>query len=323
MEINLAVKCAQDENQLKKSLSIANRYGLQGIEIQEIFDIMKKIPTEKRANLVLKYLKNSNIQHIAYHYPIKSRWDSIEEAKYYDFAWESKEIMKLSKETIREAVIVASELDLDTTIPVNFHLFRFIEKEKISKEEKETGLKVGESMLIQLKKFADDICKEYGLLKNGKPLLQITRENNPPDHGSVDGLLDYHPLEIIRTKEHGIKNCLDLAHFQQYMNYLKYGKGELPGVDLDREYYPSDINWEFAIDILKDNIALIHINDASGYRKETEGLEVGTGEIKYEEIFSLLESLNNEQIIYTIEIKDGHINPWKIENSIIELRNYL
>jgi hypothetical protein len=268
-------------------------------------------------------LKNSNITHLAYHYPIKSRWDSIEEAKYCDLAWGSEKIMEMSKETIREAAIVALELGLNNFVPVNFHLFRFIEKENICKKEKEFGLKVGESMLIQLKKYADNICKEYGLLKGGKPLIQITRENNPPDHGSVDALLDYHPLEIVRTKSYGIKNCLDFSHFQQYLNYLKFGKGELLGVDLDREYYPSNINWKLAIDILKANLVLIHINDASGYRKESEGLEVGTGEINYDKLFSLLQSVKYDKIIHTIEIKDGHIYWRRIENSILKIRRFL
>lgn len=319
----LAVKCAQSKEQLEKALSIAQKHGLYAIEIQEVFDIMEKIPTEKRAELVIKYLKNSNITHLAYHFPVKSRWDSIEEAKCYDLAWGSEKIINLSKEVIREATTVAYELELDSIVPVNFHLFRFVERNKISKEEKEQGLKIGESALLRLKSYADSICEELGLLRNEESLIQITRENNPPDHGLVDGLLDYHPLEIIRTSKYGIKNCLDFAHFQQYINYLKNGKGELPGVDLDREYYPTDINWKFAIDTLKENIIILHINDAHGYRKEYEGLEVGSGEINYREIFQLLQNLKNPEIICTIEIKDGHIHWWKIENSIIKVREYL
>ncbi len=312
----LAVKCAQSEEQLKKAISMIKKYKLQGLEIQETFNIMKKVSIEKRVKLVIKHLKKSNITHLAYHYPIKNKWDSIKEAKNYDLAWGSEKIIKLSKETIKEAAMVASKLGLDNFLPVNFHLFRFIEKKKISKDEKKVGLKVGQSILIQLKNYADNICKEYGLLKRGKSLIQITRENNPPDHGFIDGLLDYNPLEIVRTKKYGIKNCLDFAHFQQYMNYIKYGKGELPGVNLDRRCYPTDIDWEFAINILKDNIILVHINDAFGYKKEGEGLEVGKGEIKYDKVLSLLKSLKHNEIICTIEIKDGHINWWKVENSI-------
>jgi len=321
--MNLGVKCAQTKEQLEKAISIAEKYRLQAIEIQEVFNIMESVPTEKRAELVIEYLKNSNIVYIAYHYPVRSRWDSVAEAKNYDLAWGSDKIIELSKETIKEAVFVVHRLELDTIVPVNFHLFRFVEKDKVSREEKEKGLEIGEDSLIQLKNYANELCDEYGLVKSGRPLIQITRENNPPDHGFADGLLDYHPLEIIRTKEYGIKNCIDFAHFQQYINYLRYGKGELSGVDLDKEYYPADIDWEFAIETLKDNIILVHVNDAQGYRKEGEGLEVGMGEINYEKVLSLLQKLKNDEIIYTIEIKDGHINWQKVERSIQKLRYYL
>ena len=318
MNINLAVKSSQNEKQLKKVLNIAEKFEVKGLEIQEIIPTMENIKTEKRAKIVVDAVRGYSIEFLAYHFPIKSRWDSIEEAKKYDLAWGSDEIIKLSKETIEEAVIVARELDIDNDVPVNFHLFRFIERDKISIQEKIEGLKVGEAALVSLKTYADELCRSYGLDKNGEAMIKITRENNPPDHGFVDGLIDYHPIEVARTKEKGIWNCLDFAHIWQYMNYLKYGKGELPGADIDRELYPTDLGWKKIINILKDNILLIHVNDASGYKKETEGLEVCEGEIDYIHVFSViknyLKDINNT--MFTIEIKDGHLHPEKIERSI-------
>jgi|GEM_PF-2265744 len=321
MRINLAVKSSQNEKQLKRVLSIAKKFDVRGLEIQEIIPTMENVKTEKRAKIVVDAVRDHNIEFLAYHFPIKSRWDSIEEAKKYDLAWGSESIVKLSKETIEEAAIVTHKLDINNNVPVNFHLFRFIERNKISIQEKINGLKVGEDVLISFKTYADELCKSYGLDKNGEAMIKITRENNPPDHGFVDGLIDYHPIEIARTKEKGILNCLDFAHVQQYMNYLKDGKGELPGVDLDRELYPIDLNWEKAINFLKDNILLVHVNDATGYRKETEGLEVGKGEINYTYVFEIIkDSLKNlDKVIFTIEIKDGHIYPEKIYRSISEI----
>ena len=176
-----------------------------------------------------------------------------------------------------------------------------------------------------MKTYADELCRSYGLDKNGEAMIKITRENNPPDHGFVDGLIDYHPIEVARTKEKGIWNCLDFAHIWQYMNYLKYGKGELPGVDIDRALYPTDLGWKKIINILKDNILLIHVNDASGYKKETEGLEVCEGEIDYIHVFSViknyLKDINN--IMFTIEIKDGHLHPEKIERSVSRMHGII
>ncbi len=317
--IVLGVKCAQSKDQFERAISLTKKYSLRSIEIQEVFNIMEKIPTEKRADIVANYLRNAGITHIAYHYPIKSRWDSVEEAKSYDLAWKSNKIIEFSRETIKEAVLVASKLKINNIVPVNFHLFRFVDKKNISEKEKEEGLKTGEKVLLELKDYADTLCKEYGLIKDNKPLIQITRENNPPDHGTVDGLLDYHPLEIVRTKDKGIKNCLDFAHLEQYMNYLKEGKGELPGADIDKKYYAEKVNWDFAINALKENIILVHVNDAYGYKKEGEGLEMGAGNIDYRRIFELLREISNENVIYTIEIKDGHINWNKVENSIIKI----
>ena len=127
MNINLAVKSSQNEKQLKKVLNIAEKFEVKGLEIQEIIPTMENIKIEKRAKIVVDAVRGYSIEFLAYHFPIKSRWDSIEEAKKYDLAWGSDEIIKLSKETIEEAVIVARELDIDNDVPVNFHLFRFIE----------------------------------------------------------------------------------------------------------------------------------------------------------------------------------------------------
>lgn len=288
MEEKIGIKSAQIDTQLKKARHIIKKLDIHCIEIQEMIPVMHKVSLDERAKIIVKYLKNLDINHIAYHYPIKSEWKNVKEAKKYDLAWRSEEILKLSKETIKEAAIVAVKLDINDYVPVNFHLFRFVDKDMITENEKITGLNIGESVLINLKEYADEICRKYGLVKSGKPLIQITRENNPPEHGSVDGLLDYHPQEIVRTKVFGIKNCLDFAHFQQYIDYLKNGKGELPGADLDRKFYPTNIDWEFAIKVLEDSLVLVHINDAIGYKKENEGLEVGKGEINYEKIFTLL-----------------------------------
>ncbi len=326
MEINLAVKSSQNENQLERALKIAEKYDVRGIEIQEIIPTMQHTKTEYRAKIVIGAVKrHDNIEFLAYHFPIKSRWDSISEAKEYDLAWGSEKIMSLSRETIREAAIVAYKLDIDNQVPVNFHLFRFVEKDKISLQEKIKGLKIGEDSLLKLKEYASNVCKEFGLYKGHKEIIRITRENNPPDHGFVDGLIDYHPDEISRTQEVGIYNCLDFAHIQQYMNYLKNGKGELPGVDLDKKLYPVDIDWSYVIDKLKVSTALVHLNDALGYRKETEGLEVGAGEINYIEVFKTIKKVfrNLNEIIFTVEIKDGHIHPEKIENSIFKMSEIL
>ncbi len=97
MEINLAVKSSQNEKQLERVLKIAEKYGVRWIEIQEIIQTIQSIKTEDRAKIVIDAIKHYNIEYLAYHFPIKSRWDSISEAKEYDLAWGSEKIMNLSR----------------------------------------------------------------------------------------------------------------------------------------------------------------------------------------------------------------------------------
>lgn len=321
MEINLAVKSAQIEKQLSKILKIAEKYEINSIEVQELISLMEKTKTEYRAEIVNRFASEYGIERIAYHFPIKNRWDSVSEAKEYDLAWESKKIIYLSQETIREAAIVANKSDITTIIPIDFHLFRFVGQEEISLKEKMTGLLKGEKSLIKLKEFSERICEEYNLKKNGECLIKITRENNPPEHGIVAGLIDFHPLEINRTYSFDIYTCLDFAHLQQYLNYLRNNNDEFKWLKFDKTIY-QPLNWKEAIEILTESLLLVHLNDAKGYRKEDEGLEIGTGEMDFYYILRLIKQITGpkfKEIIFTIEIKDGHINFEKVDRSISKI----
>jgi len=308
MKIRRAVKCVQIEDELEKALKIAKKMNAQGLEVQELGRLMNNQSLEKRVNLIERYCKEYRITSIAYHFPLRLEWNNLEESKKSDFCSEDKiDILNFTKETIEEAALVGNKLGIETEIPVDVHLFGF--SDKINDEERQKNLERGEKKLIKLKEIADDFSHDFGLVKAGTPLLRIVRENEPPEHGLVDGTVDFHPLDIARTAKYGIETNLDFAHIWQCLLYWKNGKGEFPGVDLSKKLYQACSSWESIIKILKPSLGLVHMNDALNYRKSTEGVEIGNGTLPHKEVIPLICRSLEKDIIGTYEIKYGHIDP--------------
>ncbi len=300
--INRAVKCATIEGQLKSALSIAEKADMHGLEIQELAHLMEKHDFKERGKLVTKACEGHAIKHLVYHYPIKASWDSIQEAKSFDLASEEGNyILALTKDTMEEAAYVAGGLGLENAT-VNVHLLGFTEKNNISKDERDKKLKIGEIRLEELKTAAENFSGKYGCR------VSITRENNPPDHGTVHGILDFDARDITRTANIGICTNLDFAHFWQYENYRKNSKGELPGVDFAKTIY-KDNSLESMIETVAPSLELLHMCDAKGYMNDSEGLEVGTGDIPHSMLIPLIAEKARKDIVGTYEIRDGHIYP--------------
>jgi len=316
MKIKRAIKSAAKREQLKEVLRIAKEAQIHGLEIQELPHQMEECSLEKRGKTVIDSLGNHSITSLAYHFPIKLSLDDFEESKELDLATkEGSYVFEITKDTIEEAALVGRALEIKTEIPVVIHLFGFAAIDDITEEEKIKKLKLGEKRLLELKEVADFYSKKFGLS------LIITRENNPPDHGKVLGLLDFHPQEIVETADLGIGTNLDLAHLWLTFLYYKNGRGEFPGVDLSKKIYP-EINFEEIIALLAPSLKLVHLNDAGpGFKKSFEGLEIGKGNLPHSRIIPLICDCLEKEIMGTYEIKYGHQNPKSILKSDQFYRN--
>lgn len=319
MKIIRAVKSSMQEDQLKEALNIARRANIHGIEIQEIATLMEQLDFEERGDILIETYKDYPVNSLVYHYPFNPLGPScldIREAKKFDLASKEGEyVFDLTVDTIKEAGYVGSSLGLPEALII-VHLFGYAEPNKITIGERNEKLKIGEGRLAELKKAADHYSGKYGCL------LTIARENEPPDHGSNHGLLDYDPRGIIRTAEMGIGTVFDFAHIWQYLNYRKNGKGEFLGVDLSKEIYP-DLSLKEAVEILAPSLKVVHLNDATGYRICSEGIEIGKGDVPHLELIPMIvEKLNelNRDITGTYEMKFGHKDPESMLRSDSEYR---
>jgi hypothetical protein len=303
MKIKRAVKSAAIKEQLEKVLEIARKANIRGLEIQEILPLVEDSSFEKRGKIIIEVFKKYPLTSLSFHslLPERDFLDNISQCQKFDIS--SKEgsyILELTKNTIKEAAFVGKALEIKTEIPIIIHLFGFTKPAEITIEEKEKKLKLGEKRLLELKEIADYYSRESGLK------LVITRENNPPEHGQVPGLLDFHPKDLVKTENKGIRTCLDFAHLWLNILYWRGGKGESSGVDLNKKIYP-DINLEETINELAPSLAILHLNDAGpSYRKTNEGLEIGKGNLFHSLIIPLICSKLEKDIIGTYEMKYGH-----------------
>jgi len=310
MRIKRAVKCAAKKEELKEALEVAEKAHIRGLEVQEIFPLMEKLSFRERGKIIIDSLRNYSLTSLAFHFPIKPSFDDIKEAKKFDFgSEEGSYVFRFTEETIKEAALVGKALKIKTEIPIVVHLFGFALPEKITLEERDKKLNLGEKRLLQLKEIANFYSEREGLK------LRIARENHSPSHGKVLGLLDFHPQDTIRTSNLGIGTTLDFSHLWLTVLYYKNGKGEFPGVDLSKKIYP-EIKLGEVIDFLKSSLRIIHLNGGGpGYQGEFEGLEIGKGNLPHSEIVPLICNNLKENIIGTYEIKYGHIHPEKMLRS--------
>jgi len=302
MKIKRAVKSAAVADQMESALRIAKRADIKGIEIQEIIPLIEEVDFEKRGRIVADCCKNYSINHLAYHFPIKDRFDNIDFAYKFDLTHEAGSYaLNLIEETIKEAGFAGNALKIEQEIPIIVHLMGFVER--ITLEEKERRMELGEKKLLEVKEMTDFYSAKYGVR------MAVARENMPADHGNVLGILDFNPEDIIRTADAGIGNCLDLSHIWQIKEYYEKGRGEFPGIDLNKKSFPK-VDIEAAVLLLKSSLNIIHLNDnGPGFTKENEGWEIGKGVFPHSSIIPLICRTADRDIIGTYEIKEGHKNP--------------
>lgn len=316
MKIKRAVKSAAVKPELQKIIEVAEKSGIYGLEVQEIFPLVEDLAFEKRGKIIISALQNFPLTSLIYHFPLKYGLEETSLAKKFDLSsLEGNYIFKLTEDTVKEAAMVGSILNIKNEIPIVVHLLGFTEPENINLKEREKKLELGEKKLKELREIADYYSQKYGVK------LKLVRENNPPECDRIISMLDSNPRDTARTVNCGVGVNLDFAHLWLNILYQKNGKGEFPGVNFNKKIY-SEIDLKETIKFLAPSLKLLHLNDAGpGYRQEFEGLEIGKGNIPHSILIPLICENLSENIIGTYEIKYGHKDPDSILRSDLFYRS--
>jgi hypothetical protein len=271
-----------------KSIRQKFDYRIKGHEIHEIRRNMEKIPLSDRANLVSSFCARNEIEYLSYHAPIIK-------ANIYDKK-ENQKIINSIHDTIIESEKVASDVHIKRTTII-FHLTNYIEYEggQITRETKFDLLNVSRRAFLD--SFTANMRRERTLL--------AVENSYPKYHLNYVTVNLFHPKEIVEYERYNIKSALDLSHYQIYLNYFLYGRGNLGG-DLDRELYGTAPSWSDYIRILGNSLVQLHISDAKGLDGSGEGLRLKMGEIPIVDILNIVNS-SGRVIQGTIEVSKGHL----------------
>lgn len=317
--INLQLKAAPKETDLldiKRIIAyIKEKFGykIRGHEIHQRLQDLERHTLRERANLVSSFCSKNNIEYLTYHVPVlRNEGRSLSDERSLEKA--NRAILT----TISEAEIVYEESGLRNNVTTVYHLPSVIGCNEIPYLNRELKFKILRN--------AESSFIEFYLTNssNFESFCTITVENVFPKY-FVNGMgyatiNMFHPLEMIRLREYGIKVTLDLSHYQIYSNYMLYGTGK---GDLDREIYGTIVpSWKDCIDLLGSSVIQLHINDGKCTDYLGEGLFPTEGEIPIQEILryirygngsqipdkTLSPTTNHEAIQATIELRDGHLH---------------
>jgi len=310
--IILQLKSVQEQNALSNISSIISNiyekhgYVIKGHEIQQLQSNIDKTGIAERANIVSSFCTRNEIDYLTYHIPILKQ-------NIYDDKW-FKVITDSISETIIEAEKVFRDAGLKHQIIIVFHLTNFIHEEElpISKETKYKMMKKTERSFLG---FSDN--RIHGDLKDSRKHYVLAVENSYSKYFLNYATVNlFHPIELTKYSKYGIRTTLDLAHYQLYSNYLRYGRGNLVG-DLERQIYGSAPSWQECIKILGNSLVQLHISDAKGINYSGEGLPLKEGEIPVVDVLNDINSLG-KIIRGTIELKEGHLHDGKLQKQSVD-----
>jgi hypothetical protein len=314
--VQLAVKCPHDPTKAKVFLTLAERHRLTAVEVAADSQFIRNVPFEKRV-VLLSNLFRGKVSRLCFHVPtwFTPENSTAEMNKCCDLAGKRNDsAVALVSETIMEAAEVGARLNLEVPVLVNLHLLGLACLNEVSLASKLSALENGRNTLNILQKYVTSYCNLNEFKSNGKPLVKLVRENNPPMHNrKIYSLIDFHPEEFTNHPAVGVN--LDFAHFHLYLNYVKAGHGESPGADLDSSLY-SPPSWEATLKQTKDMLEMVHLCDAKGYTPKHEGLIIGKGDINFRETLLLLCQHTKTQVFGTLEIINPNNTARNLEKSI-------
>lgn len=358
MTIVLQLKSTQRETDLDDISAIIDaiynkyNYKIRGHEIQQLDGIMKKTTLTERANMVSKFCSVNELDYLTYHTRIFENGENI-----WDDKW-TKEIHDSILITIEEAERVHREVGLKNKVIIVFHLTNYFPRSSLStltKEKKFQMMEKSEQTFLKLmhpyiKGTNNDNDRRSGYYYNNNnggerkgdeaadnAVMMAVENSYPKVYANYAITSPFHPSEIARLENYGIKTVFDLSHYHLYSNYLRYGSGNSNG-DLDRQIYGSVPNWNEAAEILASSLVQLHISDAKGYESKGEGLSLGEGEIDIRTALIAFDNAvsrssikrkgkNNDSDISckvdsiiqgTIELDNGHLNHSRLQQKSAE-----
>ena len=327
----MQLKSAQKESALSdigKIISYIDHkwgYKIRGHEIHQTKRNMERLSLRERANLVSSFCSKNNIEYLTYHVPIL-RNEGLSLSDERSLEKTNNSILT----TISEADIVYEESGLGNKVTIIYHLPSVIDFNEIPYLNRELKFKIlqsAESSFIEFHTINSSNFSSFCTmaLENVFPKYFI----NGRGYATINM---FHPFEMIRLREYGIKVTLDLSHYQIYSNYMSYGTGNQVG-DLDRQIYGTIIpSWKNCIALLGSSLIQLHINDAKGTDSLGEGLFPTEGEIPIQEILQYIRygkesqipdkklsaTTNDEAIQATIELRDGHLHNGETQRKAAE-----
>lgn len=263
---------------------------------------MQKLSLRQRALLVSDFCSKNDIEYLTYHVPVpRNEGRSLSDARSHKIASD------LILATIMEAKMVHEECRFENKIVIVHHLPSVISLDEIPYLNKEHKFKILENAEKNLLDFYMRNSEYFG------SFCTLTLENVFPKYftnGNNYATANmFHPLEMIRLRNYGIKLTFDFSHYNIYSNYLSYGKDNLVG-DLDRQIYGMNApSWNECIDLFADSLIQLHINNGKGTDFSGEGMNLLEGEIPIIAILRYIEYGRREGGVVqaTVELKEGHL----------------
>lgn len=299
--INLQLKSTQNETALAdishilRTLETDYEYKIRGHEIQQTKQVMATKTLEERVKMVSQFCARYELDYLAYHAPILDRGQNV-----WEEAWREK-VRESLKLTLEEASKVKHETSIADDVIVVFHLTNYLHIDKLPKTIEEK---------LRLFVAAENTFLGLDLVPWSNDCVLALENTYPRYDADFANIGPFHPQELISMNRCGIRTVLDMSHFQLYINYLKYGIGNVMG-DLDREKYKRAPSWEQCLEILGDSLVLLHISDAKGFTPDGEGLPLGQGEIPLLRV--LKQAGYKRNIPGTLELNGGHLDNGKLQ----------
>jgi hypothetical protein len=291
-------------------------FKIKGHEIHQSLEDLNKLSFIQRAYIVTRFCSENEIEYLTLHVPIPRN-----ERGYIHSAKSQKITNDLILGTVREAEIIHRECRFKNKVVIVCHLPSIISADEIhyfNKAVKFSILEKAEEHLIDFYQHYQDYLTSFATLTLENVFPKYFFHNT--NAGSYATVNMFHPAEMIRLKEYGIKTTLDFSHYNIYSNLLSNDEMHDNIVKVEREAYGSTApSWKDCIDLLGESLIQLHISNSKG---TAEGLMLPDGEIPLLDILKYINFGNycnlGRPIQATIELKEGHLNHSKFQRNAVE-----
>jgi len=302
-----SVKCAAVYSQLIPALTLAGQLGFSGLELHAL-ESLYQFPAEERAKAVVSSwatVGKPDITHLCVHMPLPDRLDTIDALRYDLGSPEGVYVEGLILDSMDEGGMVAQAIGA-TQLYFNIHLLGLMQ------EGQDPGSMRARRGMRARKALGDLVsAASYCASRYGVP-ASIVRENNPPDHGGMQGVLDLDPRDMLDSPGDVLLN-IDLAHFRMY-EHARTGEmrrcARHPSAP--RSYLTPTMSrypecWAGCVlQVIAPRLGIIHISDASGPTKADEGLPIGQGDAPFTSWLEILGKGIVRDVMAVYEFKNGH-----------------